>query len=347
MRILLVEDDRTQREEMFLTLRTLGYEDAAVVASGEDALEVLDKEDFDLVILDLLLPGVQGNEVCRAIRGSPRNCGNYVLAITVQEDGAAFQAIMDAGADDYLIKPASINQLRVRLLLARRFLEGARLAREFEGDKAQTAAALRRAMDKLQRRNERIHKINEALRREIEAKVFLEKALTNAKEYFSKLFHLCPDPIAITRPQDGAVVDCNEAAIRLMGMSKEELLNKTTVGFLNWQHREEKINLLRDLAERGEALEREASFVTRQGKLFHALISARVMSLGGEDCVLYIAHDITARKKAEEKMRKALEDKEKLNRLMSGREKRVLELKQEVNELRAELGLPAEYRATI
>jgi len=347
MRILLVEDDRTQCEELFLLLRTLGYEDTAIAITGEAALELLDKEDFDLVLLDLLLPGIHGNEVCRAIRGSPRNYGKYVLAITAQEDSAAFQAIMDAGADDYLIKPASLNQLRVRLLLARRFLSGSRQAREFEGDKAQTEAALRRAMDKLHRRNERIHKINEALRREIESKTFLEKALTNAKEYFSKLFHLCPDPIIITRPQDGKLVDCNEAAIRLMDFSKEDFLNKTAVDFFVWHDRKDKVNLLRDLAENGEVAEREVALTTRKGKVFHALLSARVMSLGGENCVLSIAHDITHRKKAEASVRKALEEKEKLNRLMSGREKRVLELKKEVNELRAELGLPAEYRATL
>lgn len=116
--ILIVEDDRTIR----LGLReNLAYEGHTVVeaARGDDALERLAAMKPDLLILDVMLPGLSGFEVCRRIRKTHRRLPILILTARTEEVDKVMG--LDLGADDYLTKPFSLPELlaRVRALLRR------------------------------------------------------------------------------------------------------------------------------------------------------------------------------------------------------------------------------------
>ena len=112
MRILLVEDDRQLRASMTRGLReaTHSVEEAA---TGEQALALAAKTRFDIVILDVLLPDMNGFDVCRGIR----RAGNAVPILILTALDAIDQRIagLDAGADDYLTKPFDFGELLARL----------------------------------------------------------------------------------------------------------------------------------------------------------------------------------------------------------------------------------------
>ena len=118
MRILVVEDSLTLAKGLVAVLRGGGY---AVdhVEDGVSALAVLAAERFDLVILDLNLPGIDGIEVLRTIRTKPGGPGVLILSAR----GALDDRVkgLDLGADDYMIKPFDVDELeaRVRMLLRR------------------------------------------------------------------------------------------------------------------------------------------------------------------------------------------------------------------------------------
>ncbi len=118
MRILVVEDNRTLAKGLVTVLRGSGY---AVdhVEDGASALAVLAAERFDLVILDLNLPGMDGIDVLRGIRAKPGGPGVLILSAR----GALDDRVkgLDLGADDYMIKPFDVDELeaRVRMLLRR------------------------------------------------------------------------------------------------------------------------------------------------------------------------------------------------------------------------------------
>ncbi|HSK61804.1 MAG TPA: response regulator transcription factor [Actinomycetospora sp.] len=116
-RVLLVEDDERIRQALGLALTDEGY-DVVETATGEEALELVDP-DLDVVLLDLMLPGIDGIEVCSTLRSR----GDLPIIIaTARSDTADVIAGLEAGADDYVTKPLVAGELaaRIKALLRRR-----------------------------------------------------------------------------------------------------------------------------------------------------------------------------------------------------------------------------------
>ena len=118
MRVLVVDDERAVRESLRRALELEGYQ-VELAADGEDALERLGADPADAAILDVLMPGIDGLEVCRRLRAD----GNSVpvLMLTARAEVDSRVAGLDAGADDYLPKPFALAELlaRLRALLRR------------------------------------------------------------------------------------------------------------------------------------------------------------------------------------------------------------------------------------
>ena len=119
MKILVVDDERAVRESLRRALELEGYE-IELAADGSEALYRLEgTEEPDAIILDVLMPGVDGLEVCRRIRGTGSKLP--VLMLTARTEVEDRVAGLDAGADDYVTKPFALEELlaRVRALLRR------------------------------------------------------------------------------------------------------------------------------------------------------------------------------------------------------------------------------------
>lgn len=118
IRLLLVEDDPTIASAVSDGLAADGYE-VRVAANGVDALIALESERFDLAAVDVMLPGMDGFEVCRRIR--ERGSRIPILMLTARDAVEDRVRGLDAGADDYLTKPFAFPELAARLrALARR-----------------------------------------------------------------------------------------------------------------------------------------------------------------------------------------------------------------------------------
>jgi len=115
--VLLVEDDPAARQGLELALRRLGY-GVRAAATGETALDGLGEGAVDVVVLDVMLPGVDGFEVCRRLR---RVSNVPVIMLTARGDDFDVVAGLEAGADDYVVKPAEPRVLdaRIRAVLRR------------------------------------------------------------------------------------------------------------------------------------------------------------------------------------------------------------------------------------
>lgn len=117
-RILIAEDDRAVREALDRALRLEGYE-VLEAPDGSEALAALERTRVDAIVLDILMPYVDGLSVCRTLRS--RGDRTPVLMLTARHEVGDRVAGLDAGADDYLTKPFALTELlaRLRALLRR------------------------------------------------------------------------------------------------------------------------------------------------------------------------------------------------------------------------------------
>ena len=119
-RILIVEDDQDIAELVTRYLNKAGYA-TEILASGRDALRAIAAHAPDLLVLDLMLPHVDGLEICRALRTNEKTAAIPIIMLTARGEESDRIVGLEIGADDYLSKPFSPNELvaRVRALLRR------------------------------------------------------------------------------------------------------------------------------------------------------------------------------------------------------------------------------------
>jgi two-component system, cell cycle response regulator len=132
MKVLIAEDDRDSRELLAWILDKLGYQVVATT-NGKEAWDAFRKSRFRLVISDVLMPEIDGLELCRRIRTHKQSKYTYIIMITALIGKKDYLEGMDAGADDFVTKPFDPDELKARLRVAERiisFQEQAALAEE-------------------------------------------------------------------------------------------------------------------------------------------------------------------------------------------------------------------------
>ena len=140
-RILLVEDEESLSEPLAFLLRREGYE-VTVSDNGLDAIAEFDRDGADLVLLDLMLPGIPGTEVCKQLR---TRSNVPIIMLTAKDSEVDIVVGLELGADDYVTKPYSTRELlaRIRAVLRRRTDDG-----EFDDDGILEVGAVRMDVDR-------------------------------------------------------------------------------------------------------------------------------------------------------------------------------------------------------
>jgi DNA-binding response OmpR family regulator len=110
-RILAVDDDLPALQALKLNLAQRGY-DVQTAGSGEDAIELIGRESYDLFILDVNMPGVNGLEVCKHIRQNPKTQNTPVIFLTAKGMVGDMMEGKEAGSDLYLVKPVLASKIQ-------------------------------------------------------------------------------------------------------------------------------------------------------------------------------------------------------------------------------------------
>src|SRR5437762_11579473 len=121
MKILIAEDDRDSRELLCWILEKLGNQVVAT-ENGKEAWEVFRRGRFRLVISDVLMPEIDGLELCRRVRKHKQSKYTYVIIITALIGKKDYLEGMEAGADDFITKPFDPDELKARLRVAERII---------------------------------------------------------------------------------------------------------------------------------------------------------------------------------------------------------------------------------
>jgi phosphate regulon transcriptional regulator PhoB len=113
-KILIVDDEPDIVELVSYNLKKDGFS-VTTASDGEEALNKIRKNKFDLVVLDLMMPGIQGVELCRIIRNDPKTAGIPIIMLTAKGEEVDRVIGLESGADDYMTKPFSSRELVARI----------------------------------------------------------------------------------------------------------------------------------------------------------------------------------------------------------------------------------------
>ncbi|MCC6729260.1 MAG: diguanylate cyclase [Chthonomonadales bacterium] len=210
MKVLIAEDDRVS---MLVLRKALERLDCEVIAAadGGTAWTVLRTEDVPLVISDWMMPAVDGLSLCRRLRERPERPYVYFVLLTARGAREDRLAALEAGVDDFLVKPLDQGELAARLVVARRILAMQGALRQQSNDLHDHSRELERMRDELAEQNQ-------ALERTMEF-------LTLANHRFMHLFQCVP---AACYSCDGAgrVHAWNDASAKLFGLAQHEALTR-------------------------------------------------------------------------------------------------------------------------
>lgn len=121
IKILIAEDDPVSRRVLATTLEKMGH-DVRATEDGRQAWEAFQTEYFPVVVSDWMMPDLDGLEVCRLIRAAPRERYTYFILLTALEGRTNYLEAIEAGVDDFLVKPLDRDLLAARLRVAERIL---------------------------------------------------------------------------------------------------------------------------------------------------------------------------------------------------------------------------------
>ncbi len=122
--ILVVEDDSSIRTVVGLALKAAGFTEVRFAGAGDEGLESAEADPPRLVLLDLMLPGLPGLEVCRRLRANPSTCKIPIVMLTALDDERDIVKGLSSGADDYVTKPFSPSVLVARIKAVLRRSDG-------------------------------------------------------------------------------------------------------------------------------------------------------------------------------------------------------------------------------
>ena len=146
----------------------------------------------------------------------------------------------------------------------------------------------------------KVQERTEALEEQIRVRAQTEAALRLSEEKFSKAFRSSPNPIAITTFNQGKFIEVNDSFLTFTGYSKQEVINQISHQLNIWQNPQDEMAIMQMLTTADSVHNQEFSLRLKSGEVKTVLLSAELINLGGEECILYLVNDITERKQAEE-----------------------------------------------
>jgi diguanylate cyclase (GGDEF)-like protein/PAS domain S-box-containing protein len=228
--ILIVDDDGGNRRLLQALLGPEGYVTGAV-ASGEEALTRIAADPPDLILLDVMMPGLDGRQVARAVKAEPATSNIPIIMVTAQTDRDARLAALEAGAEDFLSKPVDCAELwlRVRNLLHLKELNDLLEQHQetLEAQVKERTAELQERTDELQERTDDLQESTAELQErttELQERTADLQERTADLQRFRTAMDVTDDAITLVNRTTMAFLEVNAAAAQMMGYSREELL---------------------------------------------------------------------------------------------------------------------------
>jgi PAS domain S-box-containing protein len=311
--IICVDDERyvltSLRDQLS---HYLGSEyEIELAESGAEALEIFEELqesqiEIPLIISDQIMPGMKGDELLIKIHEQyPKT---LKILLTGQANAEAVgKAVNFANLYRYIAKPWDKTDLCLTVTEA---------IRSYDQDKE-----LAEKNETLQKINGELEQLNASLEHKVAERTAelakTEAELRQSEEKFSRAFRSSPSAITLTRLSDGCHIEVNDSFCHFTGYTHEEIIGHTVLDLNLWVQWEDRIQLFEILQEKGKIHNYEFDFRTKSGVIRTALLSAELINLNGQTCVIAVSQDISDRKQVEAALKEAKEVAERANRAKS------------------------------
>jgi PAS domain S-box-containing protein len=321
-RVLVVEDSATQAEALRSLLEEEGYE-VTLARSAEMALERLAEGSFDLILSDIVMPGMSGIELCRRVKADARNGGIPFVLLTSLADPMDIVRGLECGADNYITKPYDQEHLLARLRHVqdiRRLRRNAKtslgVSVRFLGKELAITSEKEQILDLFISSVEDVVRTNEALQRsraelaEAHAKLaeYAERKTHEARvstERYRTLLQSAGDAIFVLDPQ-GRILELNRRAAELLRVEGGAATGTSIHQWVPGAMRAEFTTLFANLSRDGQVNLGVQSLAGEGRPEVLAELTASLSRLDDEeDLVLLIARDVTERQRTAERLREA------------------------------------------
>jgi PAS domain S-box-containing protein len=265
--ILIVDDNPANLRLLSNILNDYGYE-LRCVTNGQTALTTARWFPPDLILLDIRMPGMDGYEVCSKLKADEKTRDIPVIFISVLSDVLDKVKAFSVGGVDYITKLFEPEEVLARV---------------------ENQLSIRRLSKQLREQNARLQE-EMRVRRE-------------AEEKFTRAFRSSPDAIAILTLADGCYIEVNDSFCRISGYSPDEAIGSTLKELNLWVKPQDCLKLKHQLQQTKAIRNWECDFRTKTGKVKTMLISAEIIDLDGQACILAVSKDITERKAAQQALK--------------------------------------------
>ncbi|MGK7926130.1 MAG: diguanylate cyclase [Spirulina sp.] len=281
--ILIVDNCLDDAERLSLLLTQRGYR-VQIVQQGQQAVKQVSKLGLDLILLDVDLPDMNGYDLCQHLKTNYKTKEIPIIFISSLDRVWDKVKAFSVGGRDYITKPFHDAEVLARI---------------------ENQLSIRNALKLLT-----MH--NALLAEEIRERQRVEKELRYSEEKFAKAFRSNPNAITIARLNDGCHLDVNEAFCQVTEYAREEVIGRTAVDLDLWVQPDLRTQLFKHLTMYGVIHNYEFQFRTKSGALRTALLSAEIINIHGQECLLSLSNDITDRVRAERALQEANEELQRL-----------------------------------
>ena len=285
---VLIIDDNVQNLTLFVQMLTHAGCTVWVAEDGETALTKIASATPDLILLDIVMPGINGFEICRRLKQMEQTRAIPIIFLTVLGETAEIVEAFAVGGVDYIKKPFRVEELLARVA---------------------THLTLRRAQRDLAAQNAR-------LQEEIAERQRAEHALRESEERLRLIVENAPMPLLIADAATGQVLGANQALYALSGYTAETLLGKTVIELYADPARD-RPPILAALRAQGRVSQCEIATRKADGTVADVLLSIAQVVYAGRPATLSAFYDVTERKRLNVELQHAKEAAEAANRAKS------------------------------
>jgi len=255
LNLLVIEDVEADFILLERCLKQGGLDPVSVwVKKTEDLNSALDNYDFDAVLLDYNVPGINFRDSLRTIQSRLPDLPLILVSGSIGEEEAV--ELLKAGIWDFVLKD---NMIRL-------------------------VPSIKRSLAEADERK---------------ARLSAEKSLRESESRFSTVFCRSPIGIAITHPDNGSIVDMNDAMLQMIAYNKMDVIGRNTLDLNIWRNPEDRTRMLDLLRINGRVENFEAAYRKKTGEICDLKVDAEMIELSGSSLVLAMVSDITERKFAE------------------------------------------------